>query len=102
MTIGEWYVGDDMFVYNAENIFEFSGEIVFDYDDVYIFYRDESLVIDIDGESIIVSPADKGKGFVVSGTAMDHEIFIDRTENSGINNFEITLSVNGGYEFRRL
>lgn len=102
VTVGEWYTADDIFAYGAGNISYGGEEIVFFSDSLEITYKDGDFTVDLAGNVITAKPDGRRRAFVVSGDVMERDILIDREENSGINNFEITLSEDGGYKFRRL
>lgn len=102
VMVGEWYTADDIFVYGAGNISSDGEEIGFFGDSLAVTYKDGDFTVDFAGNVITAKPDGSRSAIIVSGDVMEQDILIDQEENSGINNFEITLSEDGGYKFRRL
>lgn len=102
VQVGEWYVGEDIFVYGDDDISVMGEEIRFSVGSLEIVCCDGSLVIDFGGNVITAEHIGERKSLIVSGEVMDEDILIDQEENRGINNFEIMLSKDGRYKFRRL
>lgn len=102
VTVGKWYTADDIFVHDAGNIFAAGDEIGFLSDSLEIRYKGGELTAAFAENVISVKPSGSRKSLVVCGDVMNGKILIERDENGGMNNFEITLSEDGGYKFRRL
>lgn len=102
VTVEKWYTADDIFVYGSANISSAGDEIGFSGNSLEIAYYGGELNADLAGNVISVKPSGNRGSLIVSGDAMNHDILIDRDENGGINNFEITLFEDGRYKFRRL
>lgn len=98
----KWYTADDIFVHDAGNIFAAGDEIGFLSDSLEIRYKGGELTAAFAENVISVKPSGSRKSLVVCGDVMNGNILIERDENGGMNNFEITLSEDGGYKFRRL
>lgn len=101
-TVGKWYTADEILVRDAGNILAAGDEIEFLSDSLEIRYNGSELTVDFADNIITVRPSGSRKSPVVCGYAMNGDIMIERDENGGMNNFEITLSEDGGYKFRRL
>lgn len=101
VKVGEWYSGDELFVAGSKAV-PAGEEIRFSDGELELIFQEESLSVDFCGTEISIASSGKKKSFVVSGDILPQDILIDKEEKSGVNNFEITLSEDGGYEFRRL
>lgn len=101
VEIEKWYSGSDIFISGNNNVIA-GEEISFSWDELEIIYRSGSLAVDFCGAEITIESSGNSGAFVVSGDALPHDIPIDREENNGLNNFEIKLSEDGTYKFRRL
>lgn len=102
VIVEKWYTADDIFVYGSTNISAAGDGISFSVDSLEIAYYGSELNADLAGNVISVKPSGNKGSLIVSGDAMNCSILIDRDENGGINNFEITLFEDGRYKFRRL
>ncbi len=101
LNAGKWYNYDDLYA-AGENLISAGEEICFSGDGMEILCRSNALSVKFCGTEITIEPSGNRGAFVVSGDVLTQGILIDKEENSGLNNFEITLSGDGGYEFRRL
>ena len=99
--IEKWYSGSDLFS-NGDDTVIADEEIRFSWDELKITFRSGSLAVDFCGTEIIIESSGKSGAFVISGDVLPHDIPIDKEENNGLNNFEIKLSEDGTYKFRRL
>lgn len=100
--IGEWYADDDIFLYGSDDISSAGEEICFSGGGLEIVCRDGELIIDLNGNIISAGYAGGKKILSVTGDVLDDDIPIDNEEKGGMNNFEITLTGEGRYKFRRL
>ncbi len=101
VDIEKWYSRSDIFI-SGDDIFIADEEINFSWDELEIIYRSGRLAFDFCGTEITIESSGNSGTFVVSGDVLPHNIPIDREENNGLNNFEIKLSEDGAYKFRRL
>ena len=101
LNAGKWYNYDDLYA-AGENLISAGEEICFSGDGMEILCRSNALSVKFCGTEITIEPSGNRGAFVVNGDVLTQGILIDKEENSGLNNFEITLSGDGGYEFRRL
>lgn len=101
VDIEKWYSRSDIFI-SGDDIFIADEEINFSWDELEIIYRSGRLAVDFCGTEITIESSGNSGTFVVSGDVLPHDIPIDREENNGLNNFEIKLSEDGAYKFRRL
>ncbi len=101
VDIEKWYSRSDIFI-SGNDIFIADEEINFSWDELEIIYRSGRLAVDFCGTEITIESSGNSGAFVVSGDVLPNDIPIDREENNGLNNFEIKLSEDGAYKFRRL
>ena len=101
VDIEKWYSRSDIFI-SGDDIFIADEEINFSWDELEIIYRSGRLAFDFCGTEITIESSGNSGTFVVNGDVLPHNIPIDREENNGLNNFEIKLSEDGAYKFRRL
>ncbi len=101
VEIEKWYSGSDIFISGNDTVIA-DEEISFSWDEMEIIFRRGRLAVDFCGNEIIIESSGNSGAFVVSGDVLPHDIAIDREENIGLNNFEIKLSEDGAYKFRRL
>ena len=94
---GKWYTGDNIFA-SGRNVIQVDEEISFTGGDLEIVCRGKDIAVDFCGTEITVEASGDKDEFVVRGDLLPQDFLIDKNEN----NFEIKLSEDGSYEFRRL
>lgn len=95
--IAEWYTGDDIFA-SGSRIVNVDEEITFAGEGTEIVCCGNDITVDFCGTEITIEPSGNRGTFIVSGELLPQDIIIDKDKN----NFEIKLSADGSYEFRRL
>ncbi|MBQ8180733.1 MAG: ComEC/Rec2 family competence protein [Ruminococcus sp.] len=101
IKVGEWYSGEELFSAGSKAV-NVGEEIRFSDEELELIFKKESLSVDFCGTKISIASSGKKKSFVVSGEILPQDILIDKEEKFGVNNFELKLSEDGTYEFRRL